>query len=175
MARVLNPTCPPKRVDMDRLFIHEMYSQKPNSKPWNKTHSTKNRGNQQAYGLSSLFITWTLSYKQQKKSGILTELSAEASAAEAFALAAGEAFIPADQSTVVVSHACTLELMALWLTDSCLTWHHHLFCIQPNIISFFLFLDFRVLNIHDDMTQIFLNILLDFFSFLKFCSKNSIF
>lgn len=62
----------------------------------------------------------------------LTKSGAETTATESFAIAAREAFIPADQSTVVVTHAWSLELVALWLANSCLTWHHHLFCIHTN-------------------------------------------
>jgi len=40
-------------------------------------------------------------------------LGAEASAAEASAVAAGETFVPAYQSTVMVSSTCTLEPVAL--------------------------------------------------------------
>jgi hypothetical protein len=43
----------------------------------------------------------------------LTKSGAETTATESFAIAAGEAFIPADQSTVVVTHAWSLELVAL--------------------------------------------------------------
>ena len=57
----------------------------------------------------------------------LTKSSAETAVTESSASTTRETFIPAHQSTVVVTHACTLELMALWLTNSCLSRHHHHF------------------------------------------------
>ena len=43
----------------------------------------------------------------------LTNASAEAAMTEPSAFATGETLIPADKSTVVVSRACSLELVAL--------------------------------------------------------------
>ena len=57
----------------------------------------------------------------------LTKSSAETAVSESSASTTRETFIPAHQSTVVVTHACTLELMALWLANSCLSRHHHHF------------------------------------------------
>jgi len=44
---------------------------------------------------------------------VSANLGTEASAAEASAVATGEAFVPAYQSTVMVSGTCTLEPVAL--------------------------------------------------------------
>lgn len=46
-------------------------------------------------------------------SGSSTELSAKATTAETTASATGETLIPADQSTIVITAAWTLEPMAL--------------------------------------------------------------
>ena len=56
-----------------------------------------------------------------------TKPGARAAVAKTAASATGESFVPADESTVVVTPACTLEPVALWLAHPCLCLHRH-FC-----------------------------------------------